>query len=159
MYLLIFWLIEHMCQLLHKDNGTKIYIHLQRHSQAYAVSLSPSVLHHSLEKWSTLLWLVLRPPNDGINSQGKIKGQSFYLINLQDHCSFWVYVLSFCVVLVANMLFHVGNETGQTIKLETSHQCSDLSSKHPYQSLVLLMFMCIFDSSIYLIWHRKDEMS
>ena len=128
MYWLIFWLIEPMCQLLHKDNGTKIYIHLHRHSQAYAVSISPSVLYHSLNKWSTQLWLVLRPPNFGINPQGRIKGQSFYLINLQAYCSFWVYVLSFCVVLVVNMLFHVGNEAGQTIKLEISHQCSDLSS-------------------------------
>lgn len=142
MYWLIFWLIETMCQLLHKDNGIKIYIHLHRHSQADAVSISPSVLHHSLDKRSTLLWLVLRPPNDGINPQGRIKGQSFYLINLQAYCSFWVYVPSFCVVLVANMLFHVGNETGQTVKLETSHQCSDLSS-NTHTSLSSCLCLCV----------------
>ena len=143
MYWLIFWLIEPMCQLLHKDNGTKIYTHLHRHSQAYAVSISPSVLHHSSDKRSTLLWLVLRPPSDGINPQGRIKGQSFYLINLQANCSFWAYVLSFCVVLVANMLFHVGNETGQTVKLETSHQCSDLSS-NTHTSLSSCLCLCVF---------------
>lgn len=80
MYLLIFWTIGPLWgQLLHKENDTKnIYIGLHRIvTDTFLACLYLFFLYHSWDKWNVLPWRVLRPPSNGTNSQGRIKGKSF----------------------------------------------------------------------------------
>lgn len=77
MYLLIFWTIEPLCQLLHTGNDTKNICLHRIVTDTFLVYLYPFLLYHTWNKWNVLPWRVLRPPNNGTNSQGRIKGSPF----------------------------------------------------------------------------------
>lgn len=77
MYLLIFWTIEPLCQLLHTGNDTKNICLHRIVTDTFLVYLYPFLLYHTWNKWNVLPWRVLRPPNNGTNSQGRIKCSPF----------------------------------------------------------------------------------